>query len=174
MLILASSTVNACRNGRVEKPKELNQPLPAFLSFVAPAPESVYSVEAYNQGEHYPQQVHPAPEDAKHRVCTEIFARPLLEPGDFFALYSSEGEVFSDRVSAYVDGEAAEKDEKIYTILGTSPIIDEDGKVIADAPGPDIICWIAPLKPGEHWAMIEVEKTSGVRVRYSWSFTLTD
>jgi len=175
VLLLASLATNACRTNRIEKPEALNQPLPPFLHFVAPEPESVYSVEAYKRGEHYPQQVHPAPQDAEHRVCAKIVARPLLEPGDFFAEYPDEGELFPDRVSAYVDGAAVEKDEEIIAFLGEgSSLIDEDGKEIAFAPGPHVICWEVHFTPGKHWAMIEIERTSGEMVRYAWSFELAN
>lgn len=174
MLVLASVVLTACRSNRIEKPETFNQTLPSFLSFVAPAPQTEYSVEEYDQGQHYPQDVFAAPEDTEHRICTEFIGTPLLEPGDFFALYPDEGEFFPDRVSAYVDGEEVAKDEVITTILGEGQLQDKDGKVIAAAPGPQRICWVVPLKPGEHWAMIEVEKTSGETVRYSWTFQLTD
>jgi len=175
MLMLALFVVTACRSNRIEKPETLNQPLPAFLSFVAPAPQTEYSVEEYNQGQHYPKDVFAAPKDTEHRICTQLSTWTLLEPGDFFEEYRDEGEFFPDRVSAYVDGEEVAKDEMIITMLGAGDrLIDRDGKVIAAAPGPQRICWVVPLKAGEHWAMIAVEKTSGEIVRYSWTFQLTD
>lgn len=76
VLILSSAVVTACHSNRIEKPETLNQPLPAFLSFVAPAPQTEYSVEEYNQGQHYPKDVYAAPKDAEHRICTEFIGPP--------------------------------------------------------------------------------------------------
>lgn len=166
--------ISSCR-GDFSPPKvnELNHPLPEYLTFVAPEPESMHSSDSYKTGKHYPATAHPAPSSGGNRICIQLIGETLLEPGDFFTEYPQKGKFLPDRVIGYVDNKVVDKDEEIITILGESQLIDE-GKVIASAPGPQIICWPIELEIGNHYVTVEVNKTSGEVVSYSWSFELIE
>ena len=174
LLLLIACSITSCQaNSMLPQAHELNLPLPEYLNFVAPEPKSSYPIDSYKMGEHYPSIAHPAPLMGQNRVCIQLTGESLLEPGDFFTEYPKVGEFLPDRVKGYVDGKLAEKDEEIRIILGESRLLDE-GKVIASAPGPQIICWPIELKVGAHYATIEINKTSGEVVSYSWTFELTE
>lgn len=160
-------------NSKPLEANELNHPLPDYLTFVAPEPESTYSIFSYRLGEHYPSTVHPAPSSGQNRICIQLIGETLLESGDFFTEYPKEGEFLPDRVTGYVDGIMVEKDEEIIMMLGESWLLDE-GEIIASAPGPQIICWPIELEIGNHYVTIEVKKTSGEVESYSWSFEIKE
>jgi len=153
---------------------DLNLPLPPYLEFVAPTPDSEFLVDAYNEGLHYPpiSEAHPAPEEGRQRICSKLLSRALLEPGDYFRTSLQKGEVLPDRITLYVDGDKLVRDDEVIMILAETEIEDESGQTIAQAPASHLICWPAELKKGIHIVTIEVMKTSGEVVDYSWSFTL--
>ena len=167
--------VTTCGGQKGEKTSpQLNLSLPSFLGFVAPAPNSEFSVASYNKGEHYPpiSEAHPAPQEGRQRVCIELLSKPLLEPGDYFAASSQEGEFLPDRVVVYVDGNKVVRDTEVIMLLFDTEMKDENGFVIAQAPSSYLICWPIKLEKGVHIVTVEVTKTSGAIVNYSWSFTL--
>lgn len=166
----------SCRINEPQIPptSHLNDPLPSFLSFVVPEPESVYSIEDFSTGMHYPTKAHPAPGNARNRVCIELVSTGLLEPGDNFTLYPEEGEFLPDRLTGYIDGKQAQKDEEVMTILGREYLTGDSGEVIASSSGPQIICWPLSLESGIHYFFIEVTKTSGQIISYDWSFELVE
>ena len=173
--LLLLCLICSCKTSNYTLPpeEELNNPLPEYLSFVAPEPESIYSINDFKAGNHYPTGVPSALDNGANRVCIELNGKPFLETGDYFALRPNQGEYFPDRVTGYVDGEKVLKDEDTITILGEYRLINEKGEVTASVPGPFIICWNVQLNLGQHIATIEVEKTSGERISYSWSFEIT-
>lgn len=154
--------------------EDLNLPLSPYLEFVVPAPNSEYSVEAYDEGMHYPpiSEVHPAPKEGKQRICGEVLSRTLLESGDYFRTTPQKGEFLPDRISLYVDGDKFRRDDEVIMILVETELEDENGYITARAPASHLICWPAELGEGLHIATIEVKKTSGEIMDYSWSFTL--
>ena len=153
---------------------DLNLPLPSYLKFIAPAPNSEYSVKSYAEGMHYPpiSEVHPAPEEGKQRICGEVLSRTLLETDDYFRTNSQEGEFLPDRITLHVDGDKLRRDEEVIMILVETEIEDKSGQIIARSPASHLICWPVELSEGLHIATIEVKKTSGEIIDYSWSFTL--
>jgi hypothetical protein len=175
LITLSTLTFSACRAEKGEElPARLNLPLPSFLEFVAPAPKSEISIDSYNEGQHYPpiSEAHPAPQDGRQRICSELLSRVLLEPEDYFAVSSQKGEFLPDRVTVYVDGAKVARDDEVIMVLSETVLEDENGRVIARAPASHLICWPAKLERGIHVVTMEVNKTSGEVVNYSWSFTL--
>ncbi len=157
--------------------KEINQPLPSYLSYVAPEPETVHSVEEFNAGAHYYsiKGVYPGPPgDGRNRVCIELVATTLLEPGDYYDYSSRQGDFLPDQVTLYIDNRKAERDEEVISILDIVFLRDENNEIVGSAVGPQIMCWPVTLEPDIHFATIEVEKSSGMVEIYSWSFELTE
>lgn len=176
LILFMAWLLGSCRKDerQISPTSHLNDPLPSFLSFVVPEPASTYSIEDFRTGMHYPAGAHPAPENARNRVCIELVSTGLLEPGDNFALYPEEGEFLPDRVTGYIDGKKAQKDEEIITILGREYLTDDSGEVVASSFGPQIICWPLLVERGIHYFLIEVTKTSGQIISYDWSFELVE
>jgi hypothetical protein len=175
IVVVFSLGLVAC--GETQKeilPTDLNLPLPSHLELVVPAPNSEYSVESYTEGMHYPpiSQAHPAPEEGKQRICSEILSRTLLEPGDYFKSSPQKGEFLPDRITLHVDGDKLRRDDEVIMILVETEIENESGQIIARAPASHLICWPVDLGEGLHIATIEIKKTSGEIIDYSWSFTL--
>lgn len=153
---------------------DLNKPLPPFLHLVAPAPETTYRIGSYALGEHYPpEEVSPA-EGSQNRICIQINPRPLLEPGDHFVFSAKYGDFLPDRINGYLNGTKLKRDEGVTTVMGTDYLQDKNGHIIAEAEGPQVVCWLAELDIGQHNFIVEIEKTSGEIVSYGWSFALTN
>lgn len=165
----------ACQTKQLDIPTmdKLNGPLPSFLQFVAPAPQTTHKLEAYAIGEHYPPEEASAAEGIENRICVQIKPSPLLEPGDYFVFSEKYGDFLPNRVTGYLNGVEIKRDEGVNSIMGTSYLWDENGRIVAEAIGPQIICWLAELDAGQHVFVIEIEKTSGEIVSYGWSFILT-
>lgn len=167
--LLLCLTITSCQVDRttLEPVPNLNGPLPSFIfDLLVPGPHEVVSLEAFRSGYHYPTESHPAPNNAKSSICADIYPGPLLEPGD--------QDYPASRVTVYLDGKQAAMSEQLFRVVNEIQLYDEDGKVIATASGPLVICWMVEVSPGEHIATIRAEKTSGDSIDYSWSFEITE
>jgi hypothetical protein len=162
-----------CRKENPQEMYDLNKPLPVFLQELIPAPGSTLSLESYQSGDHYDGS-YPLG-STPNRICAKINPEPLLEPGDFYGSRNRIFEFLPNRLTVSVDGEElAWNVEELVVILGMYQLRDEDGEVVAQTGGPQVPCWVAELKRGEHVAVMKVTKTSGETIEYAWSFTLLD
>jgi hypothetical protein len=75
-------------------------------------------------------------------------------------------------VTLFIDGEKFTREKNANMIALETVLADENDQIVARAPVNHLICWPAELEKGRHIATLEVEKTSGEIVTYSWSFTL--
>lgn len=166
----------ACQTKQHDVPvaDELNKPLHSFLQFVVPAPQTTYWTGSYALGEHYPSYEAGPAESSQNRVCVQIKPRSLLEPGDHFVFSAKYGDFLPDRITGYLDGAEVKRDDGVTTVLGTSYLQDESDRIVAEAQGPQVVCWFNELDAGQHNFVVEIEKTSGEIVSYGWSFTLTN
>lgn len=153
--------------------EEVNSPLPAFLNFAVPKPQSSLSLSQFQAGEHYPLTAHPVKDDGASRICIKLMPQPLLEAGDMFSARPNNGDFLPDRVNLLLDEELESRRDEVITILSLY-YLRKDTKVIAEAPGPQIICWLVTIEPGIHVAAIEVERTSGYIEAYYWTFEITE
>jgi hypothetical protein len=173
LLVIATFLV-ACRGEYQPTEVELeglNALLPSFLWYVDPEPLEDVLLETFRTGEHHELRRNPEHFDADSSICAGIFPFETLEPGDFFEAYREHGEYFPDRVSAVVDGRKLEADEgTVIIVSGHERWVN--GNLIAASPGAHIMCWPARIGIGEHVATVNVRKTSGAILSYSWSFEL--
>ncbi len=177
ILLLFMGLSCACKQNNIPQstivPGDFNEPLPKFLTFVSPEPQETIPLASYEKGEHYTHSYILSTVNVQSSICTEIVPKTLLEPGDFFASRPNQGEFLPDRITAYLDDTKLERSGEVVTILGLYHLWDENNNIIAEAPGPQIICWFAKAKPGKHIASIEIRNTSET-VRYSWLFEITE
>jgi hypothetical protein len=166
----------ACSSGedKEDLPDQLNFPLPPYLGFIVPAPDAEYSLDSYYEGKHYPSisEAHPAPQEGRGRICGEFLSKSLLEPGDYFETSSKRGDFLPDRITLKINANEIVRDDEVIMILSETELKDETGHIVARAPTSHLICWPDTLGKGLHIATIEIKKTSGEVLNYSWSFTL--
>ena len=155
---------------------ELDQEQPDYLSVVAPHAGQTLSLETFQSGKHYPSDGYISQDEAANKICLEVVHTSLLEPGDYFSGRPGDpGEFFPERLSLTVDGQIAERDDgNVVSLLNWIVLRNEDKDIVAQAVGPQVICWLVDLREGTHVTVLDVKKTSGVHVSYTWAFTIVE
>ena len=154
----------------------LDQEQPNYLSIVAPSLDQIVDLATFQSGKHYPTGERLPQTLAANKICVEIIQTSLLEAGDYFSGRPNEpGEFFPERLSLTVNGEKLERDDGNF-ISGLNRFVlrDESGEIVASALGPQVVCWQVNLEEGTHVAVLDVRKTSGAHVSYTWAFTLAE
>ena len=153
---------------------ELDQEQPDFLSIVAPYSEQIVTMEEFKIGKHFPEGELIAQSEASNKICIKVIQTSLLEPGDYFSGRQAEpGDYFPERLSLAVDGQNVERDDGTFAaLLNLIVLRDENNDIVAQAVGPQVICWLTDLGEGDHIAVLNARKTSGEIVSYSWQFEI--
>jgi len=147
--------------------------LPEGLQFVRPLPDSTITVQAYREERLLPAYYYQYGfANLRGGVCVGVLTSEVVETGDILDC----GGVFRKFPFVALDG--VPPDEGV-TIEGGCElekimVTDEDGQVISSYPGPHAYkCWKVELAPGEHKVTVELRKTSGEAIEYTWRFTIT-
>jgi hypothetical protein len=161
-----------CQKEEPQPTYELNQLLPDFLDYLVPEPGTSLSLKDYQTGQHSGSYYSPV--EAKNRICARIITEPILEPGDFYSTRNQAFDFLPERLNIFVDGQQLEWNLDEMAVGGGFQLRNEDMVITAETAMNNWVCWLAELQPGEHTAVMNVQKTSGESIEYAWSFTLTD
>lgn len=145
------------------------QPLPDFLTIVFPEPGATYSQAEFEAlTEKYSSMV------VSGEVFFDVRMEPLIEEGDFFDTVNQ----FFPRIRVTIDGKLhTEPKDYITTDEWHQTIIDpETGEALYQLPAGRPFGLYYPMERtiGLHTVEVEIRKTSGEIVSYSWSFLLTE
>jgi hypothetical protein len=164
--------VIGCNSG--QEKIELDQEQPDFLAIVAPHSEQIVTMEEFKTGKHFPEGEYIAQREASNKICIKVIQTSLLEPGDNFSGRQNEpGDYFPERLSLTINGQNAERDDDNFAALLNLVVLrNENNDIVAQAVGPQVICWLTDLGEGTHVAVLNARKTSGEIVSYSWQFEI--
>jgi hypothetical protein len=146
--------------------------LPEGFQFVRPLPDSVITLQAYQEEHLIPPYHAPAFADLRGGVCVGVVPGKIVEPGEFL-----DGSDVARKYSLVaIDG--VSPDANTVVVVEYEPleieVFDEDtDRVIASYVGPhNYKCWRVELLPGEHSATVQLQKASGEVIEYTWRFTI--
>lgn len=171
-VLLVMFLVISCKSGQEDI--KLDQVQPVFLSIVAPHSEQIVTMEEFKTGKHFPEGEIIVQRQASNKICLKVIQTSLLEPGDNFSGREGEpGDYFPERLSLTIDGQDAERDDDNFAaLLNLIVLRNENNDIVAQAVGPQVICWLTDLGEGTHVAVLNARKTSGEIVSYSWQFKI--
>ncbi len=139
----------------------LSDNLPIFLEKVSPSPDSVIKLECYIR------------EIESNEIISGVYATisvgKMVEIGDNLEVHS-----LRERVNIFIDTEQVSDVSPHWFIeMSRINISDAEGNVIISHPGPRATIGLpATLTTGKHTATVQVRKTSGKVLEYSWTFTI--
>lgn len=144
-------------------------PLPDFLYVVFPEPGATYTLAEFDElTEKYSSIA------ASGEVFFDVRLQELIEEGDIF----NDVEEYFPRISARIDGQLYTEPQAYLRTNEWHQTYrnPETGEILYQLPGgmPFSLYYPMEREPGVHTVEVEIRKTSGEIVSYSWSFLLTE
>jgi hypothetical protein len=106
-------------------------------------------------------------------ICFSMEPFPLLTPGDFPTV-----DEWLEQMYLIVDDKVISNHHSLLTVdlVGQKKIDPTTGDILYQEPdgSPLRICYAVPLGVGQHNVTLVVEKTTGEKVDYTWSFVIKE
>lgn len=144
--------------------------LPEEFEFVRPLPNTTITMQAYQEELLVPPYRSPRVPSLLGSVCVGVYPGDVVKPGE--QVDGDEIALQYDFVT--LDGVPPGADAEIRVGYGLVMFFDGRNEQRTSYPGPhNYKCWAIDLSPGKHEATVELQKPSGERLEYTWSFTIT-